>query len=213
MIPPAPEPPPRRLSEDFRELLRDTAGRAVTFGELEQRLKGRGFALFLLILSVPFCFPITIPGLSMPFGVVILLLGVRIACGHKPDLPRFILRKTISHALLDKIVMLGLKLSALIEKLARPRMHFMRASPIAVNLIGIGLASGGIQLLLPLPPLIPLSNTIPALSVVLLTAGLMERDGIFVLAGYVVNVIAWIYFVVMAILLGHGIEHLWHWMK
>jgi hypothetical protein len=203
--------PPRRLSEDFRDLLKETAGRAVTLGELEQRLRGRGFALFILIMSLPFCFPVAIPGLSIPFGVVILLLGLRIAMGHKPDLPGFILRKEISHKLLDKIVGIGLKVCGAIEKLARPRMHFLRGSRIAINLIGIGLASGGLQLLLPLPPLIPLSNTIPAVSVVLLTAGLVERDGVFVLAGYVVNLIAWVYFALMGAALGEAFRILMRW--
>ena len=45
-----PEAEPRRLSADLRELLHETAGRAVTLGELEQILKGRGFALFLLLM-------------------------------------------------------------------------------------------------------------------------------------------------------------------
>lgn len=203
---------PRRLSEDFRELLRDSAGRAVTLGELESRLKGRGFALFILIMSLPFCFPVAVPGLSIPFGIVILLLGLRIALGHKPNLPGFILRKELSYATLEKIVKFGLKICGAIEKVARPRMHFLRKSSFAVNLIGIGLASGGLQLLLPLPPLVPLSNTIPAVSVVLLTAGLVERDGVFVLAGYVVNLTAWIYFGMMGAALREAFRILMRWL-
>lgn len=203
--------PPRRLSEDFQDLLRETAGRGVTLGELEKRLQGRGFALFILIMSLPFCFPVAIPGLSIPFGVVILLLGVRIAMGHKPDLPSFILRKEINPRMLEKIIGIGLRVSRMIEKVARPRMHFLRRSKIAINLIGIGLASGGLQLLLPLPPLIPLSNTIPAISVVLLTAGLVERDGVFVLAGYVTNLAAWIYFALMGAALGEAFRILMRW--
>jgi len=35
----SPEPPPRRLSEDLRDLLRDAAGRSVTLGELEELLR------------------------------------------------------------------------------------------------------------------------------------------------------------------------------
>ncbi len=205
------ELPARKLSEDFGDLLRDTEGRGVTLGELEKRLQGRGFALFILIMSLPFCFPIAIPGLSIPFGVVILLLGLRIAMGHKPDLPGFILKKEISHKMLTKIVGLGLRVSRWIEKVARPRMHFLRRSRLAINLIGIGLASGGLQLLLPLPPLIPLSNTIPAVSVVLLTAGLVERDGVLVLSGYVVNLIAWVYFALMGAALGEAFRILMRW--
>lgn len=208
-----PELPARRLSDDLREVLREAAGRNVTLGELEQKLQGRGFALFILILSIPFCFPIPLPGLSIAFGIVIMLLGLRIAMGRKPDLPEFILKKEIKYRMLERIVKLGLMLCAKMEKLAKPRMHFLREHPFAVKLIGVGLASAGIQLLLPLPPVIPLSNTIPAISAMMLTAGLIERDGVFVLAGYFVNIIAWVYFGVMFALAGKGIEWFFHWIK
>jgi len=200
--------PPRRLSEDFRDLLRDTAGRGVTLGELEQRLQGRGFALFILIMSLPFLSPVAIPGLSIAFGVVIMLLGLRIAMGHKPDLPGFILKKEINHKLLERIIGLGLKICRAIEKFARPRMHFLRRSRTAINMIGLGLASGGLQLLMPIPGVFPLTNTIPAFSVVMLTIGLIERDGIFVLAGYLTGVVGWIYFAFIFVAAGKGIEYI-----
>lgn len=210
VLEPAPgEPlPAQRLSDDLRRLLAQAAGRSLSLGELEAILQGRGFALFILLLSLPFCAPIAIPGLSVPFGVVITFLGLRILFGHKPELPGFILRKQVKYATLERIVNLGLKLCKYMEKIARPRMAFLRTWPGMINLIGLGLASGGVQLLLPLPPLIPLSNTIPALSVVLLTAGLIERDGVFVLAGYFMNIAAWIYFGLMFGVIGEGIRHL-----
>lgn len=207
-----PAPPTRRLSDDLREVLRSAAGRDVTLGELEHKLQGRGFALFILLLSIPFCFPVAIPMLSIPFGLVIMLLGIRIALGRKPKLPEFILQKEIKHKTLERIVGFGLKLCQRIEKIARPRMHFLRDHPGAVKLIGIGLASGGVQLLLPLPPLIPLSNTIPGISVILLTVGLIERDGVFVLCGYFVNLCAWIYFGVMFAAAEKGFEWFWKYI-
>lgn len=212
LLEPAPgEPlPAQRLSDDLRTLLVRADGRSLTLGELEEILQGRGFALFILLLSLPFCAPISIPGLSIPFGVVITFLGLRIVFGRKPELPKFILRKEIKYAVLEKIVNLGLRLSTRMEKIARPRMAFLRRWPGMINLIGLGLASGGIQLLLPLPPLIPLSNTLPAISVVLLTAGLIERDGVFVLAGYFVNLGAWVYFALMFGVIGEGVKHLLH---
>ncbi len=214
--PPGPdaEPPARRLSSDLRDLLREADGRALTLGELEAILQGRGFALFILLLSLPCLFPISIPGTSIVFGIVIMLLGLRIAVGQKPSLPKFVLRHELSHAALEKLVTFGLKLCAQMEKVVRPRMHFLQRWPGMLNLIGIGIASGGFQLLLPLPPLIPFSNFIPALSVVLLTAGMSERDGLMVLAGYVVNVAAWIYFFAMFAMAGEGVQwFLRHWEK
>lgn len=199
------DPPIRRLSSDLREVLREANGRALTLGELEEILQGRGFALFILLLALPSLFPISIPGLSIPFGIIVMLLGIRVATGRKPSLPRLILKYEVKHSTLEAIVNIGLKLCAQMEKVVRPRMQFLQRWPGMLNLIGIGIASGGLQLLLPLPPLIPLSNSIPALSVVLLTAGLSERDGLMVLAGYVVNIAAWIYFSVMFALAGKGV--------
>jgi hypothetical protein len=203
------EPPPRRLSEDLRDLLREAGGRSMTLGELEEILRGRGFALFLLLLSLPFAFPIAIPGLSIPFGIVIMILGMRIVLGMKPALPGFILRREVPYRVLEKTVGFGLKLSTRMEKLIRPRMHFLQRWPGMINLIGLGIFSGGLMLSLPLPPFIPLSNTIPAVSVILLTAGLMERDGLLVLFGYILNILGWVYFIVMFALAGHGVSKLW----
>ena len=160
MIPGQEEFPPR-LSTDLRKLLAEAAGRSMTLGELEQMLKGRGFGMLLLLLALPFTFPIAIPGLSVPFGLVIMLIGVRLAAGRQPWLPAFVLRREVSYALLEKIVGLGLKLAVKLEKVVKPRMHFLQRWPGMLNLIGLGIASGGLLLSLPLPPLIPFSNTIP----------------------------------------------------
>ncbi len=208
MNPASPETPPR-LSTDLRELLREAAGRSMTLGELEAMLKGRGFGMLLLLLALPFTFPIAIPGLSVPFGLVIMLIGLRLAAGRKPWLPAFILRREIQYALLEKIVGLGLTLAVKMEKVVKPRMHFLQRWPGMVNLIGLGIASGGLLLSLPLPPLIPFSNTIPAFAVLFLTAGMIERDGLLVLLGHCVNVAAWIYFSVMLAAAGHGLSRLW----
>jgi hypothetical protein len=204
------EPPPRRLSEDLRELLRETAGRSITIGELEQILKGRGFGLFLLLLALPFAFPITVPGLSIPFGIVIMLLGLRIMLGMKPSLPSFILRRQVSQQILEKLLGFGLKLSMRMEKLVKPRLHFLQRWPGMINLIGLAIASGGFLLSLPLPPLIPFSNSIPAISILMLTAGLVERDGLLVLFGHLLNFAAWGYFIFMFVIAGNGLTHLWN---
>jgi hypothetical protein len=201
--------PPRRLSADLSELLREADGRSLTLGELEEILRGRGFALFILLLNLPFMFPIAIPGLSIPFGIVIMLLGLRIALGQKPSLPGFILRRRIQYSTLEKIINFGLKLCRRMEALVRPRMHFLQRWPGMINLIGLGIASGGLQLCLPLPPVIPLSNFLPAVSIMMLTAGMVERDGLLVLGGYFVNLFAWTYFALVSTGLITGVQELW----
>ena len=59
-----------QLSTDLGILHARIEGRSLTLAELKQSLKGRGSALLLILLALPFCF-IAIPGLSTPFGIAI----------------------------------------------------------------------------------------------------------------------------------------------
>jgi hypothetical protein len=42
--------------------------------------------------------------------------------------------------------------------------------------------------------LIPFSNTLPGLAILLLGAGMIQRDGRFILAGYLMNIATFVYF-------------------
>jgi hypothetical protein len=182
-------PIPRRLSEELAEILTESTGHPITIEELERRLQKRGFALFIFLLSAPFIIPT--PGLSVPFGIAISLLGLRILVGQRPQLPRFILQKQISHATLERMLNPILRFVGKLEKRIKPRLPAAFAFPGAMNLLGLGIVSGGFILSLPLP--IPFSNGLPAVSIMALSAGLMERDGWLVIWGYVFGLLSWLY--------------------
>jgi hypothetical protein len=185
---PSAEGLPSRLSADLEALRVESAGKPLTVEELQSALKGRGVAMLLLLLSLPFCF-IPVPGLSTPFGVAVLLMGIRIALGQKPWLPRLVSQRSISPSRLVKVLTSGIRFARIMEKIVKPRMQFLHCWPGAMNLIGVGIASGGLLLLLPLP--IPFSNMVPAWAVVLLSAGMMERDGVLVLVGHLLTFLSW----------------------
>ena len=182
---------PTRLSDDIQALLDFSAGRSLSIGEIESRLRDRGFALLILLLAAPFLIP-SVPGLSTPFGAAIIVLGSCLACGRKPWLPAFVLRRELSPETLRKILGMLLKVVRWLERFAKPRMHFLQRWPGMTNLIGLGIASGGIFLFLPI--MVPVMNTLPTLSILFLAAGMIESDGLFVLAGYLFGIAAWIYF-------------------
>jgi hypothetical protein len=200
---PSAEVLPSRLSADLEALRSESAGRSLTVEELQSALKGRGVAMLLLLLSLPFCF-IPVPGLSTPFGIAVLLMGIRIAFAQKPWLPKFIRQRIISPSRLVKVLTGGIRFARIMEKLVKPRMQFLHRWPGAMNLIGLGIASGGLLLFLPLP--IPFSHMVPAWAVVLLSAGMMERDGVLVLLGHLLTLLSW-GLIVLAWLLGaEGIQ-------
>lgn len=198
---------PSRLSADLEALRVASAGKPLTVEELQSALKGRGVAMLLLLLSLPFCF-IPVPGLSTPFGIAVLLMGIRIAFGQKPWLPKLIRQRSISPSRLVKVLTGGIRFARIMEKIVKPRMQFLHRWPGAMNLIGVGIASGGLLLLLPLP--IPFSNFAPAWAVVLLSAGMMERDGVLVLLGHLVTLLSWGFIVLASLFGAEGIQKLFN---
>ncbi len=187
----SPPAQPRRLVQDLKDLLVHAAGKSLTIDEIKHALKNDGFAMLIMFMALPCVLPVNIPGFGFLFGIVIFIIGVRIALGQEPWLPQFVLRKEISHAVLEKIIHIGVKVCTVMEKITKQGRFFQRC-PGMMNIIGVGIASGGLLLAQPAP--IPLMNTFPAVAVVFLTAGMIERDGLLVLAGYLVNIFAWAYF-------------------
>ena len=68
-----------------------------------------------------------------------------------------------------------------------------------------------LALLLPLP--IPFTNSFPAWTILLLAAGLLERDGVFILAGYLVFVAGVFYFVFLGEATAHLLHELVRWLR
>ncbi len=196
-----------RLSDDLRNLAGKASTDSLTLGELMLSLEGRVYTLLLVLLSVPFCQPISLPGLSTPFGVVIALLGLRFALRQKPWLPARLLSLTIPSRHLPAVLRGCAKILHIVEKFLHPRMTWIFAYSFTQFLAGCTIFLCGILLLLPLP--IPFSNLLPALTVVLLAASFSERDGAMLAAGWVVFLITLLFFA--AIFLG-GVEFI-DWIK
>jgi hypothetical protein len=194
-----------RLSTDLEMLHARVKGKSFTLAELKQSLKGRGSAMLLVLLALPFCF-VAIPGLSTPFGIAICLIGACLVIGREPCLPRFIMRRRLSTARSAQLLTGAIKIARKLEKFVRPRLSFLHAGSSMLRLIGLGIVIAGLGLMLPLP--IPFSNNIPAWAVVLLAIGMMERDGLYVLVGHLTAIVAWVYIGLTSVLAVGGFQRL-----
>ncbi len=205
------------ISADLRSLLEVAKGGAMSLGEIEQHLKDRGYALLVLFLAAPFPIP-NIPGLSVPFGIAITIIGTAFMLRRRPRLPAFILRKKLEYSMLEKVIPFVAKLMERLERHMRPRLRIFVAGPIMTSLFGLGIVSGGFFLALPLP--IPLTNGPPALSIIFLVTGFLCRDGLMILIGHFLGVASWVYLGIW-IYFGARIlswlhsfwDPLWNWMK
>lgn len=202
-----------RISDALRRMLREANGQAMTVREMVKILHGRGLQFVVILLCLPFLAPVTIPGISMPFGLAIALSGLRIAFGHRPWLPEFILNHRISFPVLEKMVHFGCAIYEKVEKVIRSRLYVLFDGPGMGMLIGLAIALSGVFLSLPIPPPFPLTNTIPGFAIICLSLGLMERDGVLILCGYALTVIAAIYVGLIGFLGKAGVDQLWQFFR
>jgi hypothetical protein len=202
--------PRRRLSEELDLILREFDVETVTLREVVGVLHGRGYVLLVLLLCLPFCTPIPLPGLSTPLGLMIALIGLRLALGQKPWLPARLLDQPLPPATFRKVFAATRRLVLGLEKLLRPRLPWLCATPRREQLHALPLVICAALLLLPLP--VPFSNTIPAWAIIFLCGGLLERDGIFILAGYATALGALAFFAMIAVLGVEAVDIMWRWL-
>lgn len=202
---------PRKLSEEFALILREFEVETVTLREVIALLHGRGFVLLLLLLALPFSTPVPLPGLSTPFGLIIALIGVRLAFGAKPWLPAKLLDTRLPPKVFAKVFAVTRKIILAFERLLQPRLLWVTGSPRREQLHAVPIVVCALLLLLPLP--IPFSNTIPAWAIMLTAAGLLERDGVFILAGYIATLLGLVFFGAMAIFGVEALDYVWACLK
>lgn len=193
---------PRRLSEELAALHARFGDRPVTLREVIVSLRGSAYMLIVILLSLPFITPIPLPGLSTPFGLAIGFIALRLALGQRPWLPKRLQRKRLPAGFFKKVFAFASRVIALLESFLRPRLSAVTGAGWVMQVHALFILISAAVLLLPLP--IPFSNSFPAWTILLLAAGMLERDGLFILLGYVVFVLGILYFM----LLGQATEEM-----
>jgi hypothetical protein len=183
---------PRKLSEELAALQGWFAERPVTLREVISVLHGRAYDLLLILLALPFCTPVPLPGLSTPLGLVIAVISLRLALGQSPWLPERLQDRRLPPGFFRKLIAAAAGVIRLLEKLLRPRLAPLVDHGWLRQLHAVMMFIAAVVLMLPLP--IPLTNTFPGWVILLIAGGLIERDGAAVAAGYAVFAAGVLYF-------------------
>ncbi len=183
---------PRRLSEEFDLIVREFEVETVTLREVFSLLHGRGYVLLMMMLALPFCTPVPLPGLSTPLGLIIGIIALRLALGQKPWLPAKLLDTRLPPALFKRVFVVTRRVISWFERVLRPRLLWLSAPQWSQQLHAVPIVICATLLLLPLP--VPFSNSIPAWAIMFMAAGLLERDGFFILSGHITALCAIAFF-------------------
>jgi hypothetical protein len=190
------------LSQKLAQILvTNSVGGRITINHLLERTEGRGLYLVVMLLSLPFIVPVSIPGVSTVLGLIIALLCFRLALGLPPRLPDFLGERPLPQQMEKKIIAGSVKFLRFVEKLVKPRRTQWMSSRAAVSVNALLMTLMGLLLALPFPPLPPLTNALPCYSLILLAASMMEEDGVLIWFAYVMTIGTSIYlFIIMSVL-------------
>jgi hypothetical protein len=198
-------PPQRRLADDLDALLKDANGQSITLGRMIEVLGDRGHAVLIIILTAPFLV-LPIPGISTAFGAAIFMLGACVMLSIRPWLPKFIARRELTNEKLQRLVHGVERVLKKVEKLLKPRLSALTSRAWHWS-IGLSLCAAAVALALPIP--IPWNNVPPAVVLMFLAFGLLERDGVTLLIGHVLNVILWIVLFLMGDFIIQMLQKVW----
>ncbi len=180
------------ISQRLHLLASDAKGDAVELNWVLSELHERAFGLFLLVLALPCCIPF-LYGIPQIVALPLMFVSVQIVLGRKtPWLPKKLGARTISTEGLHNLERRAEPWLVRIEAFGRPRLSVLTHSP-ADRAVGLALILFSASIMVPLPG----TNTVPGFAVVIVSMGLLQRDGILVILGAILGT-AWIATLVFA---------------
>lgn len=181
-----PFPKDAKLSEQLAYLHRVFANKPMQLRDMIGVLGEHAPLLLIILLALPFAIPWPLP-LSIPFGLAIVFVAAALLRGRQPRFSGKILDAKFPAGVHDKLVRFSTRVARWIERWLRPgRWSFMLGTRYLERLQITGLLLAALFLASPLP----FSNFLPSWAIILVAAGLLGRDGLFVMAGHVIFLVS-----------------------
>jgi hypothetical protein len=172
---------PRTFSEVV-EKLGERSGEKLCLGEVVEAFGDRAFGPVMFFFALVNMMPWP-PGGTTLTGAPLLLLSMELAWGRDELwVPRWSERMAVRRSTFRKLsgrFQPGLKLT---ERLSRPRLHFL-TGPFGQGLIGLACVFLSVVLVLPIWG----ANLLPAVAVGFFSLGVMQRDGLAVIMGWLLT--------------------------
>lgn len=200
------------LSRALTGAARSLTGETASVRELLGLIGEQGMLVLCIFLTIPFLVPVSIPGVSTVFGVLVVLIGVGVMTNRVPWLPSRLIDRRFPTAKLCPALEQGAKILERLERYLHPRWGALTRSAAMNRFNGAMIVVAGLLLMVPFG-LVPFSNTLPALAALFLAAGMLEQDGLIVFLGYLWILGTIVYFGVLiagAIAAGVGIHRVFN---
>lgn len=171
----------RAASDVLEGVVRDNQADHISFLEIKTALHERGFGLLMIFFALPVA--ILPPGLAGLPSIPLIIFAIQMMRGaDSPWMPKWIEKKTIKRETIALFVEKGSPYLKKAERLLRPRFFFV-SSEGGEKIIGLLSLIFSISILIPLP----FTNFLPAMGILLMSLGLLSKDGILIIIGMIVG--------------------------
>lgn len=182
------------LGEKLETIIETMPASEVTLVEILGIVGNDSLMLLTIFLSLVFLVPVSIPGVSTVFGSAILLIGISRLFSRRLWVPKRIADRKIASEKLVEVLNRALIWFRRLERISRPhRLQWLTTGGKIDQVNNLSFILAAVLLMVPFG-FIPFSNTLPAIALILLSVGLMQKDGGFIFLGYLSILATIIYF-------------------
>ncbi len=176
----------KKVSTIFLNLGKKKKEEKTKVSELLTEFNENGLLLMMLFFALPVAIPLPYPpGFTTIMGTPLIILSIQMLCGFKQVfLPEKINKYEINNSMLISISNKAVPILKSFEKYIKPRFTFAQ-SIYCEQFVGLISLLCAISVAIPLP----LTNAAPALGIVVMSLGLLNRDGLVILFGVVISII------------------------
>jgi hypothetical protein len=173
----------------FSDALGDFAASLTTervdLATIVQYMGQRSIGALLLVLALPMALPIPTAGISVVFGVPLILISTQLLLGRRCAwLPARLTRRSVTRTDLTAFVERALPTLRALERIVRPRIGWLAGDWAMMPVGAICLI---LAVIITLP--IPLGHMVPGAAISVPALGLIERDGLAIGFGVAIAVL------------------------
>ena len=170
-------------TQAIEDVVNKSSSDRIPIRDLVDAMQAIGFGLAMMI----FAFGIIIP-LPPPFPSIIamplIIFSLQMIAGYTaPKLPKRFEKITVKRSVVAMLVQKSSPYIRKVEHILRPRLAFV-TKPRAERVIGVFTLIFSSFIVLPMP----LSNFIPGLGILIISFGLLGKDGLVVICGIIIGI-------------------------
>jgi hypothetical protein len=180
----------------LEDIVKNASSDRILIRDIVDAMEAVGFGLAMMIFSLAILIPMPppIPGIV---AIPLIIFSLQMIAGYSaPKLPKIISDLSIKRKILAILVQKSSPYIRRVERFLRPRLLFVTTTQ-AERVVGIFTLIFSLFVLIP----VPFSNFVPGLGVLIISFGLLGKDGLVVILGIIVGIIG-VIISIIAIFLG-----------